>query len=179
MTTKNSIGDTPFTNACYTSDLRIVQSFLNKSFDHIRETGYRGQNGFLRAASGDKIDTMRYLHTIDETLYQAKDDQKDTALCLSSKLGSKQTVEFLITELKVDIHETGFLGRNCFLQAATGGKIETMKYLNSIDATLTRARGTDDSTSLTLASQFGPESDYFVVKLLARGIMENLSKQLI
>ena len=146
-TAKNSIGDTPFTDACYTGDLRIVQSFLNKSYDYIRETGHLGQNGFLRAASGDEIDTMRHLHSIDKTLSQAKDDRKDTALCLSVEHGSKQTVEYLISELRVDIHETGFYKRNCFLRAAQGGKIETMKYLNAIDETLSQGRDIDNDTA--------------------------------
>jgi len=30
-----------------------------------------------------------------------------------------------VKNLEVDIHEIGFNGRNCFLRAAAGGKIET------------------------------------------------------
>ena len=43
----------------------------------------------------------------------------------------KDTVQSLIEEIGMNPTETGFLGRNCFLSAAAGGKIETLKYLNS------------------------------------------------
>ena len=58
----------------------------------------------------------------------------DTALTLASEYGSKETVEYLITELKVDVRETGHQERNCFLNAALGGKIETLEYLYSYGA---------------------------------------------
>ena len=58
---------------------------------------------------------------------------KLTVLTIASCFGTKEIVELLIDHFKVDITETGFLYSNCFLTAVLGGKIETMKYLHSID----------------------------------------------
>ena len=53
----------------------------------------------MHAAVCGKVDTMRYLHSLDDTLCQARDDNNDTALTL----GSKESVKYMITELKVDV----------------------------------------------------------------------------
>ena len=61
------------------------------------------------------------MHSIDKTFCEAKDDNDDTALTLASRLDLKETVELLINGCNVDIHQTGYYGRNCFLTAAIGG----------------------------------------------------------
>ena len=51
--------------------------------------------------------------------------------------------------------ETGFNGRNCFHYAAGGGKIETLKYLNSKFPELKNGLDDDGRRALELASDEG------------------------
>ena len=64
-------------------------------------------------------------------LKNARDNHNDTALTLAAEFADKDSVQFLIEEIGINPTETGFQGRNCFLSAARGRKIETLKYLNS------------------------------------------------
>ena len=79
-----------------------------------------------------KFETAKYLHSLDETLIRAKDDNGDCALCSTSRLGSKETVQWLIEEVKCDILETGFNARNCIHAAIGADKIENVKYTGLI-----------------------------------------------
>ena len=146
--------ETALTLASKTGSRETVQYLITDLEFDIHEKGSDGSNCFLSAAKAGNIENMKHLNSVDKTLRLARNCDHDTALTLASGTGSKEAVEYLITELEVDIHETGFHERNCFLRAAEGGKIETMRYLNSIDKTLSRTSGSDHSTSLTLASQY-------------------------
>ena len=117
----------------------------------IRETGYNGRNCFLSAVRGSKIDTMKYLHSIDETLCQARDITKSTALNLACLYSSKETIECLINEFGVDIHETGYRNWNCLLSAVAYGRKEIIEYLISVDKDLMNAQGEDGENALSLA----------------------------
>merc|ERR1711972_1063132 len=92
---------------------------------------------------------------IDRNLCKRKDENGDTALTLASRYGSKETVELLIKEFNADIHELGFDGRNCFLMAAEGGKLDSMKYVHSIDKNLCKRIDKYGQTALTLAIYYG------------------------
>ena len=121
------------------------------------ETGYKGRNCVLTAARTDKLEMLKYLHSIDHTLIMARDDDGDTALCLAGRNASKKTVEYLITELKVDIHETGHLGHNCILAAITRDKIDNVIYLNSIDPMLIEAITELEETAWNMAVEYNSE----------------------
>ena len=120
---------------------------------------------------------MRYLHSLDDTLFRARDENNDTALTLAGYYGSEEAVNYLITELKVDVRETGENGRNCFLSATEGGKIDMMRYLHSLDDTLCRARDENNDTALTLAGYYGSkESVEYLVTEPGWGIVPLLAK---
>ena len=155
LTKRTRFGDTLFTFACRNSEIETVQLFIKEFGSDIHETASNGRNCFMCAAAGGKVDTMRYLHSLDNTLFRARDDDNATALTFASCYGSKGSVEYLITELKVDVQETGVNGRNCFMHAAVGGKVDTMRYLHSLDDTLCQARDDHNDTALTLASELG------------------------
>ena len=94
---------------------------FNTIYEAIRENSSDNYFDLLRT---DK-NLLKLTHSNGATLF--------TAAC---EFDSKHNVEVFIEEFKVDIKETGFWGRNCFLKAASGGKIDTMKYLHSVDDTL-------------------------------------------
>ena len=70
---------------------------------------------------------------------------------------SKKTVVFLIDELKLDIQELGYSGRNCILTAIIGDKIETVHFLNSIDNNLIKAKDDKGWSALFLATAAASE----------------------
>ena len=147
------LGETTLTRASAYSEAETVKILFAEFNADIYELGFRGRNLFLRATEGDKIDTMRYLHKIDENLCKGKDKEGDTALTLASKFGSKETVEVLIKEFNADIHELGLNGQNCFLRAATGGKIDTMRFLHKIDKNLCKGKDYDGRSMYVLSSK--------------------------
>ena len=84
---------------------------------------------------------------------------------MAAYLASKPTVQFLIEKLKMNQTETGFLGRNCFMTAAYGGKIETLIYLNSNFPELKSKRDDQQSNALTLAcTRAGKETIQFLIE---------------
>ena len=149
---KNEDGDTALTLASRFGSKETVELLIKEFNADIHELGFQGRNCFLSAASGDKHETMRFLHSIDGYLCKGKDKNGDTALTLASKFGSKETVELLIKEFNADIHELGFNHRNCFLCAAGGDKHETMRFLHSIDGNLCKGKDKNGVTALALAT---------------------------
>ena len=71
------------------------------------------------------------------------------------KFGSKETVELLIKEFNADFYAVDDSGRNCFLCAASAGKVDTMKYLNLLDNQMYRAVDNDGKNALALAEAGG------------------------
>ena len=104
---------------------------------------------------GDNHSVMNYLHLIDRNFSKCTDEDGNTALTLACEFSSTETVELLIKKYNADIHEIGFQGQNCFLRAAMGGRLDTMKYLHSIDENLCKGNDKRDDTALTLASWLG------------------------
>ena len=110
------------------------------------------RNCYLKAAKAGEINILKYLNSEFPELKNERDDRGYTALTLAAFFADKDTVKFLIEEIGMNPTETGFDGRNCFLNAAYGGKIETLEYLNSNFAALKNARDDQQSTALTLAA---------------------------
>ena len=52
-----------------------------------------------------------------ETFIREKSPRGNTALCFACQHSSKEKVNWMIEEVKCDIYETGYYGRNCFLAA--------------------------------------------------------------
>ena len=123
--------DTALTLAAQHSDKDTVQFLIEEIRMNPTETGFQGRNCFLEAAYGGKIETLKYLNLKYPELKNERDDLGRTALTLAAKFADKDTVQYLIQEVRMSTTETGYKGRNCFLRAAEGGKIETLKYLNS------------------------------------------------
>ena len=68
----------------------------------LNQTGPFGRNCFLSAAAGGKIEIMKYLNFQNSNLKTSKDWHNNTALSLAL-LGTKwNTIQFLLTELKLD-----------------------------------------------------------------------------
>jgi len=79
-------------------------------------------------------------------LVEARDLNNETALTLASEFGSKETVELLIGELNADIHATNDSGYICFFSAFVGAKIETLRYLHSVDSSLCQQTDNNGNT---------------------------------
>merc|ERR1712178_33796 len=91
-------------------------------------------------------------------LINERDDERETALTSAARLADKDTVQFLIEKVGINPTETGFQGRNCFLSAASGGKIETLKYLNLKYPELKNGQDRYGRRALDLASDEGVKS---------------------
>merc|ERR1712110_78600 len=129
-----------------------VQFLINDFGIDPSALGFVGRNSFLSAAVGSKIETLRYLNDKYPSLKNARDDESDTALTLASEIANIATVQFLIEEVGLDPSELGMDGRNSFLCAAKGGKLETLRYLNGIDPSLKNERDGWEDSALSLAS---------------------------
>ena len=159
----DEVNATGLTLASERGATEIVELLIKKYNSDVHKTGFVGRNCFLAAAEGGQLETLKFLHSVNKTLFQATDDNGDTALTLACTFGEKATVEWLISELRVNFHETGRFGRNCFLSAACGGKIEIMKYLHTVDEDLCQARDDDSNTALIIASRYGSKDSVEVL----------------
>jgi ankyrin repeat protein len=151
---RDNVGDTALRLASWSANKETVQFLVEEMGLNISDVGFLGRNSFLAAVVGSKIETLRYLNSKDPTLKNARSYYGDTALTLASKYANKETVQVLVEEMGLTISAVGFNGRNSFLRAASRGKIETLRYLNSKDPNLKHARDDNRDTALTLASQF-------------------------
>ena len=122
---------------------KVLLDFCAEKYNAgIHKLGPKGRNCFLQAtispyySTDERYGILRYLHSVDENLCKGKTEDGYTALTLASEFGSKEIVELLIEEFNADINELGSEGRNCFLCAASGGKLDTMNYLHSKDENL-------------------------------------------
>ena len=77
------------------------------------------------------------------------------------------TVVFLVEEMMLNLAEVGFVGRNSFLCAASGGQIKILGYIDSIGPSLRFDRDYNQYTALILAAYF---SDKETVKYLIEEI---------
>ena len=93
----------------------------------------------------------KYLHSVDDTLIRARGDNGNTVLCLASQDSSKETVQWMIEEVKIDVNETSLGGLNCFHAAVLGGKIKTTEYLDSINPMLSQAQTINGETAWNFA----------------------------
>merc|ERR1712038_1589829 len=84
-----------------------------------------------------------------------------------------EAIQYLIEELEMNVNETGLFGRNCFLQAAEGGKIETMRYLNLVNPELKNDRDDDENTALSLAAS---HADLETVEFLVEEMEINVNE---
>jgi hypothetical protein len=84
----------------------------------------------FKAIRANSSETILKIGHSDRSLLKLKKYLGETALTYSCRVGSTEIVKLLRSEFNVDIHETGFYGRNCYLSAARGGKIDTMRYLH-------------------------------------------------
>ena len=146
-------GDTVLTLASGFGKTETVKLLIEDLKVNINSFSLNGQNCFLRAAHEGKHNTMRYLHSVDLNLCKATDREGNTALILASKFGLKETVELMIKEFDANIQEIDASGRNCFLVAAKADKVDTIRYLYSIDKTLCKRKDEDSNNVLTLASE--------------------------
>jgi ankyrin repeat protein len=153
---KDEKGDTMLTLAS-SLGFHFTVAILIKDYKmSVKEGGYRGRNCFLRAAENEKHETMRYLHKyIDKSLCNARDEDGNTALTLACFFGLEETVKLLIEELKIDINANATNGRNCFLSAVSGGNIEVMGYLHSVDKNLCKGKDDNGNTALHCAVEHG------------------------
>ena len=126
--------------------------FLIAEFElDIQEIGYRGRNCFLAAIVGDNMETVKYLHSVDKNLIKAKDDKGVGALLLATAIASKEMVQLLIEKCDADVYETGFLGSNCFHNAVSNDKVQTLLYLDSICPELSQAKTNTELTAWDIA----------------------------
>ena len=140
-------GENALTLASQFTDLETVK-FLVEDSDmkmSVKEFGKSEEsNSFIRAAFNGNIDILEYLNDQDPELKKSVDSNGDTALIMAAEFADLDTVKFLVEDIKVDIRETGFLNSNCFLRAASNGKIDTLRYLNQKDGKLNTLRPITD-----------------------------------
>ena len=98
---------------------------------------------------------MRLLHSLDNLLCEETDDNGNTALIHACSKGSKEAIEVLIGEFKVDIHKVGKGRLNCFLTAVYYGQHDILTYLHSIDEDLHKKVDNNGYSALLIASQYG------------------------
>ena len=136
-------------------DLKTVKFLIEEVQVNIHMTGTayenKGQNCFLVAAYRGEIEIMRYLNSKNSELKKKRDSSRNTALTLASTNADLETVKFLVEEMKMNVRAVGEFGRNCFLTAASVGRIEIMRYLNSIDDSLKYHRDNYNETAWSLA----------------------------
>merc|ERR1711881_219383 len=108
----------------------------------------------MGAAIGGKTDTLKYLISIDSNLKNHKDNYNASALNFAAEYADKATVKFLVETLRMDTKNVARKGRTPFLYAVLKGKIETVKYLDSIDSDLKNARDTYGGSALTVAAEY-------------------------
>ena len=110
------------------------------------------RNDTYERTAGGKIETLRYLNKIvDDSVKRSRDKDQDSALTLAAKSGNKETVKYLVEELKFDPAYRGWHGRNAFLIAASGGQIEILRYLDKIvDDSVKRAVDNNNESALDL-----------------------------
>ena len=106
---------------------------------------------------------MKYLDSLDSDLKNDIDDYRNTALTLAAWEADLSTVKFLIETYNMKPQEKGAGGRNAFLSAAEGGKIEIMEFLYKFDPNLKNAKDDYGETALTLAAW---QADVSTVKFL-------------
>ena len=143
------------TLACGFADLKTVKFLVEEMHFGLNVIGAYGRNCFQSAMFNTnfnrKIEIMRYLDSKDPDLKNVRDEQHDTALNMACGFSDLETVKFLIEEIQIDICQTGYNGRNCFLNAASVGKIKTMRYIDSKNSDLKYGRDNDGNSVLTLA----------------------------
>ena len=61
-------------------------------------------------------------------------------------------IKFLVNDLKLDVTETGYRGRNPFLAAVVDGKREHLEFLESVEPELKFGVDIDGETALSLAA---------------------------
>ena len=108
---------------------------------------------------------MKYINSVDGNLSLGRDRENDTALTLACCFGSKHAVDYLINELKADVHDTGRYQQNSFLRAACGanvtcarnisGGIKTLKFLYALDPKLIETKDKFNRNALDIATHAG------------------------
>ena len=170
---KDNDYETALTLAVRFADFETVKFLIEEIEIDINQTGRNGRNCFLEAAYEKKNDIMRYLNSRNSGLKNAKDDYNNTALTLAVHSADTATVQFLIEEIQVEINETAFKGRNCFLLAAEEGNIEMMSYLNSKNSELKNGKDNNNDTALHLAVIY---ADLEIVQFLIEEIKVKINE---
>jgi len=91
---------------------------------------YTVDYGGLKEIQYEIFNILNYLNSINSELKNVKDSFENNALHVATSIGNTKMVKFLIEELGMDVTETGYEGRNCFLSAVISGNLETVVYLN-------------------------------------------------
>lgn len=102
-----------------------------------------------------KQEIMRYLIEKDSSLKNKTTADGTTALMFVCGYGFKETVKFMVEELKVNMKQTDKSGRNCFNMATQGGHLEILKILHSHDQTLCRNIDESVTNCFELAVNYG------------------------
>ena len=107
---------------------------------------------------GGKNETLKYLHNKFPEMSGAKADNDDTALTIACQFAGVETVKMMIEDFKLDVHQIGYQGRNCFLSAAEAGKNETLTYLHNNFPELVKTEDDFGETALTFICKWAPVS---------------------
>ena len=143
------------------SELTELLRWLIEEADfNIEESCYclGGSDFVLSVIECSDIETLKYLHSLDKTLVKATNHDSDTALCIAVQESRNETIKNLLEDIKIDIKETCYNGRNCVLKAVSADRLDILKHLHSIDDTLIMAKDHDGETALCLACRFVSKS---------------------
>ena len=83
----------------------------------------------MHACFSGKLKIVKYLGTKHSELINTVDENNNNGLHRASRQGNLEIVMYLIETLKMDPAVKGRYGRNSFINACNGGKLEIVKYL--------------------------------------------------
>ena len=160
------------------SSKEIVQYLIENVDININDTGFGitgrfRRNSFLEAAHGGKIETMNYLDFKNPKLKNSEDDYNyyndyyddynyynDTNIDDTDNDYNYDDYNYY-NDINIDdtgFEVTGRFGRNSFMEAAHGGKIETMNYLDFKNPKLKNSKDDHQNTAFNLACAFADSS---------------------
>ena len=112
---------------------------------------------YFHAARTGNIELMRSLYKENPSMATSRNENNETIWLPAVRHADKNTVQYIVEFLKfhsiLNVNETDHKGRNCFHLAAQGGKLETLKYLNSNFPELRNSRDNEGKTALDLAKE--------------------------
>ena len=126
---------------------------LHKLGAEIKHTDRRGWNGMMRAAFGENIEIITYLHNQNSQLIHAEGEYGDTAFTIACLNASLETVK-LLHKLGADINHIDEFKKTGLMTAAIEGNTEIIDYIISKCPKQIHAIDINNNSAFTVAKDF-------------------------